>query len=158
MIHPPHRSFFSRSCVARFVLRKKRRVHRGRGRHYGTIYTMRSDLITRLAQHQSSHQSNTEATTTVTDPTWFLKTRELRSSQMLQMIKATSESKALRRGFATLFRKRSHHEVKWSAADGVRRCHPLRRRHLNQSSRLNGQPRKRWLMAFTHWEHKAQGP
>jgi hypothetical protein len=122
--------FFSRSCVARYVLKKKRRVHHSRGRHYDTNYTMRSGLTTRLARHQSSHQSNTEATTAITDLTWFLKTCELHSSQMLQMIKATSESKALRRGFATLFREQSHHEVKWSTADGVKRCHL----HLNQSS------------------------
>jgi hypothetical protein len=102
--------------------------------HTPANYMTSCDRPAKLALHQRSQQANTVATTADTNPAWFLNTLALCSIQMHQTIRTTRESKAFLLGLSNLFLNWSHQAVKQSAAVGERWCHPLCRRHLNQSS------------------------
>jgi hypothetical protein len=93
----------------------------------------------------------------VTDRDWFLNTRVLCSNQILHMISTIRESNAFLLNLGTRFRDLSHQSMRWSSRIGARPCHPLHRRHLNQSSRLKRQPRNKWSDVSAHYEHKTHG-
>jgi hypothetical protein len=95
-----------------------------------------SDLATNFALHHSSPLARMVSKMRDTDSAAALKTLEFLSSQRLQEINTTRESKDFRLPLVTCFRERSHQSTMKSVAVRARACQPHQRRSLNQISQL----------------------
>jgi hypothetical protein len=101
---------------------------------------------------RSCDRSTTVATA---DAATLLNTHVLCSNQIHQITNTSSESEGFPPCLGHSLPWLSHHSTNPSPAIGERWCQPHWRKHLNLTSRLKGQPTKRWSLDSALCEHRA---
>jgi hypothetical protein len=87
----------------------------------------------------------------------LFKIRLFHSFQTNQAVRRVKVSKPFLVSLGTCLWVAQHQSVRESSVIGVRCCISFLLNRMNQTSRANTQPKNRWWIISSSWEHRAQG-